>query len=499
MKRRLFVLAGVVLAGAGAAWGLLAGAEGPSYAGRDVAEWRADLRSADEARRLRARDRLRRGGAEAVPVLVALGRGRALEVTVDRIFAAVGPEAVPPLVAALRDGPVEDRTVAADGLGAVGYGHPAARRALVDALSDEDAGVRAAAARSLARAGEPEAEILAALGARFVDPDARVRHEAAWAHYRLARAVETVLPVFLDGLRGPADDFFRAAFVVEELGPLAAPVVPELVRRLDRGDPVTWGTTCRLLYRIGPSAASAAAALERRLAPAPPRDPDYDPEEWERLTERTRVAAACALLVVDPGRPAGRAAVDRILVTGAPLARVAALRAVWRAGADRDRVLAGLPDLLSNPESAGAVVRLVAEVGPPATACVPALADRLTDPDEARDAALALAAIGPGAEAAAPALRRALETAPLHVRGAAAYALWGITGRADEAVAALREVVEGATGRDQEAGYGAVALLARMARESGRARRALRDVSREAAWPARLAATKALDVIGREE
>ena len=121
-----------------------------------------------------------RPSGDAIPGRLAALDHPALAVRLEsqRILAAKGREAVPPLAATLAGGkPAQAQVHALWALDAIGT--PEARSAIAGSLKDPDAGVRLQAARSVGIRRAPDSRRI--LGPLLRDPDAAVRREAAIA------------------------------------------------------------------------------------------------------------------------------------------------------------------------------------------------------------------------------------------------------------------------------------------------------------------------------
>ena len=135
------------------------------------------------------------------------------------------PEAVAPLVAALREPDRNLRRAAAEGLGEIA--DPRSAPDLIVALEDEHWSVRSAAATALGRVASPKATL--ALIARADDPDDTVRRAAVLAlgELRDARAAPRLVAAL-------ADPALQAA-ARESLRRLGPQVLPEMEQALSRG------------------------------------------------------------------------------------------------------------------------------------------------------------------------------------------------------------------------------------------------------------------------
>ncbi len=227
----------------------------------------------------------------------------------------------------------------------------------------------------------------------------------------------------------------RAAELLGELGPAAAPAVPALTRILQspkpdrmRADPrrdVAWA-----LARMGASARSAAPALEAVL------------EEEHGLGFNSALAL---WLVGDASqREKALAAVEGFLERGDYWNPYYAVRALAMAGREARHAL---PLLVATLDwyKAGEALQVFGVLSIDAAPAVPDLVERLESPwgRKRRNAAKALCAIGPAAAAAVPALTLALADRRPDVRAAAARALGPIGEQAGSAVTSLIPLLVG--------------------------------------------------------
>lgn len=169
---------------------------------------------------------------------------------------ALGEVAVEPLLAALSSEKARVRWGALIALSRIGIGDPGTRNAVLGlARADATPSVRRQALFTLARLG-PDG-VLSVLG--FLDAsEATVRQEAAAAVLQAgADAVEPVAALLAD------PDEERAALaggILADLGPLAAPALPALLKALERPGPVRFNAA-EALIGLGPA---AVAPLEQR-------------------------------------------------------------------------------------------------------------------------------------------------------------------------------------------------------------------------------------------
>jgi len=238
------------------------------FEGKTSEEWSEALGSRIPETHRPAIERLRRGGAEAVPVLLEILDGEVdlARVNAVRALALIGPEArdaVPALLAALTEGDTRLRRTAIDALGEI-RPEDAEAVATIRALIDHaDEPTRRSAMVTLGRIGAPAAATsvdlakiaadprekettrstallaLCALGSEaaagreplekiLLDESAHLRALAAAALGRIDPDHEPALEVLLQILAGPRSEAGVAPAAVAEFGARARPAVPLL-------------------------------------------------------------------------------------------------------------------------------------------------------------------------------------------------------------------------------------------------------------------------------
>lgn len=390
----------------------------PTYDGKTLEQWIADLDDPDYAISDRAADVLTRAGAEAVPILLdARARG---DIRLHRRAAAVliriGAPAAPGLTAMLRDSPQEPRletTLVRLGAAAV----PALRAALrddkepeaaarilawigppaTDAVPDliallqrrtASAAARGAAAVALGHIGEPNAEIVPALSAALGDGKKEVRSAAADALGWIGPSAREALPALLAALKDEEVSVVNQACTALSFIGESAAAAP-LVELFHKGPAETQAEAGRALWRLGAKAESILPALPAsaqgsldKTAPARNLLVSFGPLAVPVLTDALRSEAA-----------ARRETAAEILGRIGPPARSAV-----------SALLAALQD--KTPSVSLIAAMALAEIDPTrAGPAVPLLADALDTPG----AAQALAHLGSDARAAVPALIAALK------------------------------------------------------------------------------------------
>jgi HEAT repeat protein len=363
----------------------------PTYEGKTLPQWMAELDDPDYATSDRAADALEHLGDKAVPaVLDARENG---DIRLHRRAAAVlvriGAPAAPGLVAALKDNPKEQRievTLVRLGKAAV----PALREVLSDEKQAESA------AHVLGLIGPPAAEAvpdLIALLQRRSFPTA-AREEAAFALGRIGEPNAEIVPALVVALKdGKMEVRRQGADALGWIGPAAGEAVPALVAALKDDEPEVAKKACQALSFVGE--ASATSALLEAFQ-----------------SDRTEIV-------------------------------VAAGRALWRLGAKAEAVLPALLSLAQGPlDKTEGARNLLASFGP---LTVPILMNALGDDEAARreTAAEVLGRIGPPARPAVPALIAALKDKSSSVSLISAIALAEIDPtRAGPAVSLLADALD---------------------------------------------------------
>lgn len=218
---------------------LLLSQKGSVFAEKSLAEW-ATAVGRDPAA---AKERLRAGGAKAVPVLVELlerADGLTASAAAEVLY-QVAPEAgaaLPPLVAARKHPSVGVRYWALRALERMGPADEETIPALMDALKDPSTSIRQRAARALGNLGPAARRALPELTQAFEDGNEIVRISVAGALVRLDPRKTQALTFLIQKARPESPIEFRrcALGTLEWLGPAAAAAAPD-VRALLK-DPV---------------------------------------------------------------------------------------------------------------------------------------------------------------------------------------------------------------------------------------------------------------------
>ena len=245
---------------------------------------------------------LSRMGPDAIPPLIAaLGENDlGLHLAAARALGSMGPaahDAVPALIKNLTDPQESVRDETAQALGLIG---PAAGPGLVGALRDSDAQRRAGAATALAEMDPPfrdkAADVEQAAG-KESDPTVRSALFAALPKTGVApaRCVELILPAVTD-----ENDALRHAALNALLSTRAVrqAAVPKLVPLLKDGNPAVRERAVHALGRIGSGAVEALPAMVEAARSAPD-----SPAYGEALAELGPKALPLLLDILKKGKP----------------------------------------------------------------------------------------------------------------------------------------------------------------------------------------------------
>jgi len=210
---------------------------------------------------------LRKMGLEAVPALIAALKDsdRKVRESAAKALGDIGPaakEAVPALIAALKDGDRFVQSLAAKVLGEIGPAAKEAVLALIDAQKDSDRKVRESAAEALEDIGPAAKEAVPALIAALKDSDRKIRKFAAEALGKIGPAAKEAVPELIAALKD-VDRKVRefAAKALGEIGPAAKEAVPALIAALKDVDRFVQSLAANALGKIGPAAKEAVPAL----------------------------------------------------------------------------------------------------------------------------------------------------------------------------------------------------------------------------------------------
>lgn len=428
----------------------------------DIAAQVSELieRLAEEGSTYQAVQSLLEIGSVAVPQLVHAHRHSKADhrVVTFLVLLRIGPEAVPPLVAALQNGDTEARCDAAFGLGFLAKhalkaglrtGGPydesptaALREALrnqavpvlTSALADKDARVQATALDAIASIGPDAFEALPRLMDFLQDEHSELGDEAIVAVGQLGPACRSTVERLLKNRNQVVRE--RGAATLDSIR------MAELVSHL--ADQQRWREAARDLAEIGPEAVPLLlqARAEEWMPFSEGRGEPVAATNWifDEMGARAVPALILGLQVQDPairaeaasslgslgmGLRRGGAALDIALEERAVPALVDARRdedarvrmlatsALGNLGPTAAAALPVLLEALRDPDSLGIGVHLDYAIGSIGAAAVPGLVEALADDHDLvrRRAVSALGAIGPDASDAIPALLQALTSA----------------------------------------------------------------------------------------
>jgi HEAT repeat protein len=421
----------------------------PTVRGKTVAEWVQQLREGEPLEAALALESFGPKAKAAIPDLVdALGRpGIFVRSSASAALAAIGPEAVPALRAALasdkalvrqwaantlrkmgdparvavpglarlaiKDKDEDVRGSALDALASLGPDHPAALEAATTALQDPCESVRLAAAVCLAKGGKP-APAAAELIKLLQNERSDYRLEAAEALGEVGPATSAVLPALVRGLRDKDYGLqTRCAKALAKIGPAAREAVPTLDELLFATKKQRFDIRGEVTLTLGYIGAAGLPTL-LRLARAGELATHLDHELICALGFAKQPTEAVRAILLDAAR------------SPQPRIRGAAAYALGRVGLPKAEVVAAVEPLL---EDADLNVRLDAAFVFGKYLHDPKGVQLLIGHLSNRDplirwlAAFDLADIGPDARAAVPALEAALRDDDAEVRKIAAEAL----------------------------------------------------------------------------
>lgn len=297
---------------------------------------------------------------------------------------------------------------------------------LIKDLGSEEVLVRRRAALELSTLGKAAAPAVGALAKALSDP--AVACLAARALAAVGPAAETAVKPLLEAMKAGRLPVGDAARALGKIGPAAREAVPPLVERLDGAQPQVAAEILTALGEIG--GPEASRALRNTLGAVKNAD--------------LRQVAASMLGIARPVEEASVAALLEALAEADEDLADAAVWALGLMGPDARPALASLETALSSPR----VTRRWA-------------------------AAVALGRMGKAAEPALDGLRKAArrpqpdeEEGPLyrapHARLAAAWAMYRITGQAEETLGLVTAEIEDQEAAGSPAAIEAVLVLGRM-------------------------------------
>ena len=245
------------------------------YQGRPTSYWNKALRNEDPQARQNTLTELKKGGAEATPVLIELlvettpPAEEAIEVrwTAGDLLGQQGKEgapAVPALAGALKDPDPHVRSVAAKSLGLIGPAAKAAVPQLKERLTTED---RLDAMKALANFGSEALPALESLTALLKDSDDKVRWQAARILGKIGPTAAPAVPALLAALKDEDDEVREhAAEALGDIGPNvpnANQVVTALAETLKDPKSNVRRDAVRSLGQLGPVARPALPEVKK--------------------------------------------------------------------------------------------------------------------------------------------------------------------------------------------------------------------------------------------
>jgi HEAT repeat protein len=411
---------------------------------------------------------------------------------------AAAAEAVPALIVLLENPDPQVAVYAAMALGGIGKPAESATEALLAAAFDEHIAVRRAALRAV-KAIRPEPDLVQPVLERILaEGDPAVILPALET---FAESAEKGVPRLREFLKKPEIAYWGVV-LAGELGPAAAPAVPELTALLDTPQHELRIKTLVALGEIGPESAPAVPVIVQRLksdeimgaryaaAFALGRIREKSDEVNRALVDAARgddpilkTLSLWALAEINPDQErVVRFAAENIVANLAaedPQLRSVAARALADFEDHTDmigppliallkdaepavvgnaldalasigpKVISGIGNALKNPELRHFATRLLYRMGSEAAEAVPALVaalqEEVTDADDAAfraETQLALAAIGRAAAPAVDELIKSLGSQDEQIRNTACYALGKIGAEAAGATDELQRCLQ---------------------------------------------------------
>lgn len=249
------------------------------YQGRPTSYWKLGLADDSPSTRLETVHQLKAGGADAVPVVVALigeNRGESWEAierrwTLAEILGAIGPPAapaVPVLVELLQDPDHQVRSVAALALGQIG---PTAKQAVTPLITLVNSREKLPAIKALGYLRGEAKEAVPVLIPNLKDPELDVRWTTAKALDHIGPDAKAALPALAELLKDSEPQTRSvAAEAIWAIGADPA-VVPALAAIVQDPEAEVQAYALRALHDLGPAAKEAVPSLKQAYKSDDPR------------------------------------------------------------------------------------------------------------------------------------------------------------------------------------------------------------------------------------
>ncbi len=405
---------------------------------------------------------------------------------------------VPPVLALLRDRDKTVRLYAGYVLCRLGYSTDAAiremARCLAD-LSDETSPDFPIIVTSYNSLLSPSVEARVTLGqcgkrAAFTvpllikgleHPESTVRRNVAYALQSLGPIARPAIPA-LAGLLKDGEESRKA--VVAALSSIGKDAVPVLRRALEGKDAQVKLEICMAIHRDTPAAKLLIPTIERLLS--------------DTNDEVCRPAMECLLNLHARGGPL-RKTLTRQLESEDEFERAIACDHLAEFGTEGTAAIPSLKLLLLDTVDRvrGSAAAALWAIDPKGEVVLPSVLEMVADKGDPHWRSTVLVALGKMGTAARPALERvraALKDRSEAVRGDAALALWQISGRKEEAVAALEQLVRKGAGNIRVSAVEKLRLIEKKREQLDLFVRLLEAEG----WPTRLSAKGALLAMGEE-
>ncbi|MBI3461762.1 MAG: HEAT repeat domain-containing protein [Planctomycetes bacterium] len=316
-----------------------------------------------------------------------------VRLTAMRGLRAMGSEAVPALMKALKSKKVSSRVISAILLGELGSASEPAVPALVQALADRDPEVRWVAAEALVKIGVEVPQGLESLIQLLGDTDVDVRWRTATAIGRLGPKARDAVPALIELAKTDDQAKYQARYALSKL--VDAADIPALIDLLrDDRDWVQW-TGAEVISSIGEKAVPPLAGL------------------LSRENTHSRFGGVLTLGMIGPAASSTLPALNAAMKDSDGSVRVKAAWAVWKVGQEAEPtvpvLIAAVED--ESEETRMEAITLLGEIGPAAHAAAPSLVETLKDQEKSLryQAAITLSKMGLAAHEAVPVLVEAME------------------------------------------------------------------------------------------